>query len=54
MNVWANQYEQLCGTCARDRYLSLVHHSKCDVCSNTTLVGITKKVAYEILIGPYE
>lgn len=46
------EYEQLCGTCSRDRYLEHVHHGKCELCDITTLVGLTRRVAERILLGP--
>lgn len=47
-------YEQVCNACARDRYLELVHHGKCEGCDKMSLVGITRIVAEKILIGPYD
>jgi rRNA maturation endonuclease Nob1 len=48
------EYEQVCSSCARERFLDLIHHAACETCGATTLVGITRAVAEKILIGPYD
>ena len=48
------EYDQLCGACARDRNLELLHHAKCDTCDSTTLVGITRAVAKKVFLGDYD
>lgn len=48
------EYEQLCGTCARDRYLEFIHCGQCDLCHETRLVGLTRQVAEKILMHTYD